>query len=114
MKLAIVGSRTFNDYNLLKQKILENYDINDIELIVSGGAVGADKLSEIFSKEYNIKMLIFYPDWGRFGKVAGFKRNIDIIKNSDEVIAFTNGSKGTAHSIDLARKSNKRVTVVNF
>ena len=35
MKLAIIGSREFNDYDLLVNKIKEIYDIKNIKKIVS-------------------------------------------------------------------------------
>ena len=51
MKLAIVGSRTFNDYELLKDevdKLLKKYNITEI---VTGGARGADTLAEQYAKD---------------------------------------------------------------
>jgi hypothetical protein len=38
MKLAVIGSRDFNDYNLLKSELDKIF----ITLIVSGGAAGAE------------------------------------------------------------------------
>ena len=51
MKLAIVGSRTFNDYEFLFNTIhnIEDFRIIDIECIISGGAKGADSLAEKFA-----------------------------------------------------------------
>ncbi len=43
MKVAIIGSRGFDDYDLLKSKLAEH--INEIECIISGGAKGADSLA---------------------------------------------------------------------
>ena len=42
VKIAIVGSRTFNDYEFLKSAVLEVLRIEDISLIISGGADGVD------------------------------------------------------------------------
>lgn len=114
MKISIIGSRTFNDYDFLKQSILENIAINDIDVIVSGGAKGADKLGELFAEEFNKRTIIFLPDWEKYGKSAGFIRNADIIKNSDFVFAFWNGvSKGTLNSINTAKKLNKKIKIFN-
>ena len=57
MRIAIIGSRTFNDYELL-QETLENYK-DQISVIVSGGARGADTLGERWAKENNIKTDIY-------------------------------------------------------
>jgi hypothetical protein len=105
MKLAIVGSRTFNDFEYLEESIFNNLKVDYITEIVSGGAKGADTLAEIFAKKYELPITIFNADWNTFGKRAGFIRNETIIKNCDFLIAFWNGiSKGTKHSINLARK----------
>lgn len=113
MKLAVVGSRNFNDYDLLKKYLDKIHSVEPITLIVSGGAKGADSLSERWAKEKNIPTDIYYPDWKKFGKKAGYIRNQDIIKNSNKCIAFWDGvSKGTRHSIDLCKKQNKKCKIV--
>ena len=115
MKLAVVGSRTFNDYELLKSKLDIIHKRRKITCIVSGGAKGADSLSERWAKENNIETLIFIPEWEKYGKKAGYLRNDDIIKNSDAVVAFWDEiSKGTSHSINLAKKYDKPCLVVKF
>ncbi len=81
-------------------------------IIVSGGARGIDSLAEIEAKNLKIKTIIFKPDWDRYGKKAGFLRNILIINEADKVIAFWDGaSKGTKHSIDLAIKQDKPLDI---
>jgi len=115
MKLAVVGSRGFNDYDLLKSKLNAIHLRKPITCIVSGGAKGADSLGEKWAKENGIETLIFIPDWDKYGKKAGFLRNEDIIKNSDAVVAIWDEvSKGTAHSISLAKKYNKSCLVVKY
>jgi hypothetical protein len=112
MKVAIVGSRSFNDYDLLKQTL---DSIKDISLVISGCAKGADNLGELYAKERGIPTLLFRPDWKKYGKAAGFIRNKEIISNADFVIAFYDGaSKGTANSISLANKQGKKLIVINF
>ena len=118
MKIGIVGSRTFENYELLAEVMSDylNRDNElDCELVVSGGANGADKLGERWAKENGIPTLIFKPDWNKYGKRAGFIRNEDIIKNSDFVVVFWDGvSKGSKSSIDLSIKHDIPVRIVNF
>lgn len=113
MRIAIIGSRGFNDYDKLEKTLNEYLDKEDkVSMIVSGGARGADSLGERWAKENGIETLIFLPDWNKHGKSAGYIRNKDIIENSDLVIAFWDGvSKGTKHSIDIARSSGKEVII---
>jgi len=113
MILAIIGSRGFNDVELLNSILTPRVDL--IKKVVSGGANGADKLGEEWAKENKIETEIFYPDWKKYGKRAGFIRNEDIIKNSTHVIAFWDGeSRGTNHSIELSKKLEKKLKIVLF
>lgn len=115
MKLAVVGSRNFQDYDLLRSKLSKINDETPITLILSGGAQGADCLGEFFAEENNIPTQIFKPDWKKFGRAAGVIRNEDIIKNSDQVIAFWDGkSKGTLSSINLTKKYDKKLIIIKF
>lgn len=109
---AVVGSRSFNDYNYMKE-VLEKYEIDEI---VSGGCkYGADKLAEQYATEKDLVLTILLADWKNLGKKAGLIRNVDIVKRSDVVIAFWDGkSRGTKHTIDTAIKHNKKVIVYHF
>jgi hypothetical protein len=104
--LGVVGSRTFNDYELCKKtldKIVKKL-LNKHEqiIIVSGGANGADSLAKKYAKEHKIKIIEFLPNWDKHGKAAGFIRNKDIIEKSDILVAFWDGkSAGTLSSIKL-------------
>lgn len=115
MNLAIVGSRTFSNYELLENEvnkfIVENKFV--VDFIISGGAKGADHYGEIYAFRNNIPTKIFLPDWDKFGKSAGYRRNVEIIDNCNAVIAFWDGvSKGTKHSIDIATDKNKIVKII--
>jgi hypothetical protein len=126
MKYAIIGGRNFNDYELLKQSLNE---YNDIDLIVSGAANGADELSEVYAKENNIPTLIHKANWknmkepcvrksnqyGEYNSLAGLNRNSLIIKDCDIVIAFWDGkSRGTKDSINKAKKAGKEIIIVKY
>lgn len=112
-KLIVAGSREFNNYDFLKQKLeflLKNIT-EEIE-IVSGRAKGADLLGEKFAKEmgYNIKE--FVPDWDNLGKKAGILRNRDMAEYADACVVFwMNKSKGTANMIDEAKKRNLKLRI---
>ncbi|MCL2277429.1 MAG: DUF2493 domain-containing protein [Treponema sp.] len=103
-KLAIVGSRDFNDYETMKNFIALKLNLDEFDTIVSGGAQGADTLAERFADENNKMKVIFKPDWSRYGDKASFLRNSDIIETADECAAFINNpvSSGTRDSIKKA------------
>ena len=62
MKIAIVGSRTFEDYDAMRSFIeekLATMEHTTIEAVVSGGARGADALAERYAQERGLRMIIF-------------------------------------------------------
>ncbi len=110
MRIAVIGSRNFTNWELLEQKL------NDFKFpitqIISGGARGADKLAEKYAKIKNIPIKVYIPDWEKYGKGAGFIRNTQIVESADTVIAFWDTkSRGTKRSIELARKMGKSLYV---
>jgi len=115
VRVAIIGSRGFDDPRLVAgtmNTVLEKYEVTEV---VSGGARGADTLGEQWAKAHGIPTRIFRADWDRYGKSAGFRRNHDIIENCDLCVAFWDGtSRGTAHSLDLARDAGKRIVVIKY
>jgi len=117
MKLAIIGSRTFNDYDVLTiwaDAAFYMFD-NDDRVIISGGAKGADSLGKKFAQENKIEYLEFPADWDKHGKSAGFVRNQQIVDNCDMILAFWDGkSKGTKDTIDKARKAKKPTFIIYF
>ena len=111
MKVAVIGSRSFNDYELLRQTLSKL----EITLVVSGGAKGADSLGEKYANANNIPTKIFLPDWDKYGKSAGMLRNSDIINEAEIVVAFWDGeSKGCKDAIAKANKLNKKVLIISF
>lgn len=112
MKLAIIGSRDFIDYEYMRKTLKEKLPRTPITLIISGGARGADSLAERYAKENNIPLKVYWADLVKYGRSAGYRRNIDIVKEVDFVIAFWDGkSKGTKHSIDLCYQYNKQLII---
>jgi len=116
INIAVIGSRGFNDYPLFK-KIMDVLISKQSEPIcfISGGANGADSFAEQYAKANNIKIKVILPDWNKYGKSAGFKRNYQIWDESDIGIAFWDGaSKGTSHSFQISRDQKKELYVFNY
>jgi uncharacterized protein YeaO (DUF488 family) len=107
--LLVAGSRGFNDYPLLKEKLdylLQNQSGKEIH-IVSGGAKGADTMAEWYAKKRGYQMHVFPADWNRFGKSAGYRRNEQMHQFISQFpkrgcVCFWDGeSKGTQHNFKL-------------
>lgn len=115
MKVAIVGSRNFNDYGLLLETLKE---ITGITAVVSGGADGADTLAEQFADEHGIPKII-YPitreDWIQYGMAAGPIRNRAIVEECDMMVAFWDGeSTGTKDAFMQCTRAKKPVKVIMY
>lgn len=115
MKIIIAGSRSFNNYEFLKKQLDCLFkNIKSLE-IVSGCARGSDALGERYAKERGYILHRFPADWDRYGKSAGYIRNKEMACFADRLVAFWDGkSKGTRHMIDLAKKRNLIIKVVEY
>lgn len=118
MRLAIVGSRTFNNKRIVENIIKEfANDYKDLE-IVSGGAKGADSLAEQVANDMGLKFTVFLPLFKRDKTVPYnpkwfFERNKEIVDYSDMIVAIWDfHSKGTEHAIKYARKKKKMLKIV--
>lgn len=115
MKVIIAGGRTFNDFQLLYKTCDKALSLQTEIEIVSGTANGADKLGEQYANEKGYPIKKFPADWNKYGKGAGYKRNEEMAKYSDCLIAFWDGkSKGTKHMIDLAKMHGLKIKIVMF
>ena len=116
--IGIIGSRSRNtsiDKRKAKRRFFKIYSPGD--RIVSGGCPkGGDHFAEEIAKEYGIPILIFYPNWDKHGKAAGFVRNSDIAANSEKLIAVVSEDRkgGTEDTIKkfLKRSSKSNLILV--
>lgn len=117
MKLAIIGSRHFEDnvfFDTQLKLFCQKYN-EQPTVIISGGAKGADTLAEYYAKEHNCELIVFKPDYKRYGRGAAFVRNRLIVDNADRVLAFWDGkSTGTQYTIEYAKKQHKVVDIIDI
>lgn len=118
--LLVCGSRSFDDYNLLRNKL--NYYLQNKKniVIVSGGAKGADSLAEKYAKERGCEIKIFIANWDKYGKRAGYIRNEKMFKYIAQFpehgcVAFWDGnSRGTMHDINIAKAMKVPIKIVKY
>lgn len=115
MRLAVVGTRWFEDFDKLVEILDKLRELKEIDVIISGGAEGVDSMAEHYAEVNGIPTEIYHAEWDKYGKGAGFIRNKTIWDNSDMGLAIWDGkSKGTSHSFDIARKQGKILYVYNY
>lgn len=115
MKVAIVGSREWNDYVLFKAYVNKFRENIQIDMIISGGARGTDFMAYQYAVEKGITFVCHPPIPEEGFPRAYFRRNLRIVEQAECVIAFPKGkSSGTRHSISLAKRFNKQLYVVEI
>jgi predicted Rossmann-fold nucleotide-binding protein len=133
MKVAIIGSREYENVRKIKDMLSElRRKFGDELVIISGGAKdGADKYARKFALEFGIRYKEFNPAhtprnlysamsdeyYGKPYHVSQFHhRNQLIAKDCDIMVAFVPKdikSTGTASAIKSAEKLNKKVVIIS-
>ncbi len=115
MRCIIAGSRTISDLTLINKAVLKSGWLKDIALVISGGARGVDKTGEQWAATNNIPIRVVPAHWEKYGKSAGYRRNLEMADDADILIAVWDGqSEGTKHMIDIMQAANKPVFVFNL
>ncbi len=85
---------------------MQNNGVPDV--IISGGASGADALAENYARENGIVLQVFAAEWKKFGKSAGPMRNTLIVNECTHMLAFpSKNGAGTQDSMEKAVRQGK-------
>jgi len=118
LKVIIAGGRDFNDYDFLETRcdvLLQEKETKYNIIIISGTARGADSLGERYAQNKGYKLEKYPAQWNKYGKSAGYKRNQQMAKITDALIAFWDGeSKGTSHMINIMKSENKKFRIIKY
>ena len=133
MKVAIVGSREYENVRKMKDTLFQlKQKFGDQLIIISGGAKhGADKYARKYSLEFGIKYREFNPAhttknlysamsddyYEKPYHVSQFHhRNMLIARDCDVMMAFVPNnadSNGSMSAVKQAKKLNKPVTIIS-
>src|SRR3990167_219125 len=116
-RLLVCGSRTFSDFNLMWDAIKQFVEIVGApDVLIHGGAKGADAMAEGIAKFFAIPTLPFPisdQEWQTYGKSMGRIRNARMLRagRPTHVMAFFAGerTRGTAHMVEIARDAGLEV-----
>lgn len=121
MKIAIMGSRSINDkdlvYGVLDDNIKEGNGIPNIT-VLGGGADGCDHLIKDWALDNMLDFVLFEPyhrldPKAKFDPRFFFIRNKAVVRNADTVVVLWDGvSTDIKHVIDYAEKLNKETTII--
>jgi hypothetical protein len=109
MRLIIAGSRSFDDFGFLEKSVLsflkKHKQPGEAVEVISGHALGADKLGERFAEKYGLKTVILPAKWDKHGKAAGHIRNKEMAEMGSHCVVFWDGqSTGSKNMVDTAGK----------
>jgi len=113
--LAIVGGRSFKDYERFCHEVQKYTAVHGVpHTVVSGGAQGVDSLAKRWAHERFIRTLTYYPEYNKYNPMfAPLHRNTGIVQASDRVLAFPVAeSKGTWDTVEKAKRFGKPCTVI--
>ena len=133
MKVAVVGSRDYQNIRKIKDTLFQlKQKFGDKLIIISGGAkYGADKFARKYALEFGMRYREFNPAhttknlysamsddyYEKPYHVSQFHhRNMLIARDCDVMMAFIgkdNSSNGSMSAIKQAKKLNKPVTIIS-
>lgn len=103
MKVLVCGGRKFANKGLLHQTLLGLHNRHQIDMIIHGGATGADEMAGRFARWAGLQEVICPANWDVHGTSAGYKRNEAMsLLCPDLVVAFP-GGVGTEMMVKISR-----------
>jgi len=113
MRVVIAGSRSIEDKELVFGILDEILTGVDVTVVLSGMAIGVDKLGKRWAESKCIKVERHPANWKKYGpKIAGFIRNTHMAHICDLGVIIHDGkSKGTAHMMGELRRLNVPYTL---
>jgi hypothetical protein len=114
-----VGSREWTDQQAVREQLeraVARLGANRF-VVIAGGARGADSPAESWARKLGLPVEVYPARWDRCGHSAGCRRNVRMLDRLDDfshryVIAFSNASRGTQHTVDRARQRGIPVRVI--
>lgn len=116
MRVLVCGGRNYGNrirvYQILDELLARHPNL----MLIQGGARGADRLAKEWAMSRKVPNEEYPADWNKYGKAAGYRRNVVMADQldpaTDFVVAFP-GGVGTQHMVNIAEGRLLQVIVVN-
>jgi hypothetical protein len=110
VNVLVCGSRDWPSFDVIAYALRQ---LPRGSTVLHGAARGADQMAGTLARGLGFYVWEFPADWRGQGRRAGILRNLAMLDTEpDLVLAFQrNGSRGTQHTIDEARKRGIPVEV---
>jgi len=113
--LAVVGTRNWSAFAPLSQitrRLDAVHAIHPDLVIVSGAGGDVGLCAARWARANGVRCIEYLPEFERYGRAGGPRRNSFIVARCDAMLAFWNGGRGTQDSVTKAQAASKRVTAV--
>jgi hypothetical protein len=117
--VLVCGSRGWTDEDAVRTQLERAAARFGVErlVVIAGGARGADRQAEASARALDVAVEVYPARWDRQGRSAGYRRNTQTLDRLADfphrcVIAFSNGTRGTQHTIEQARRRGIPVRVI--
>jgi len=112
-RVLVCGGRNYSDLDRVGAVLGKYNQDAGIDLLIEGGAYGADRLARQWAQALGIPVDTYEADWENQGSFAGPMRNTRMINEGkpDLVIAFP-GGRGTADMVKKARRAGVQVVEI--
>ena len=113
MRVLVCGGRDYSDAQREWAVLDKLHAESGIDVIIEGGANGADKHARTWALLNRLALETFEADWENQGSFAGPMRNTRMLAEGkpDLVVAFP-GRRGTADMVRKARKAGVQVVEI--
>lgn len=109
-RVLVCGGRGFQNYTLLNETLSKLDEERSIDVLIHGGALGADTMADDWARAHDVNVMRFPADWSKHGRAAGPIRNSEMLKlgRPNLVVAFP-GGRGTEDMVRQAERAGVEV-----
>jgi hypothetical protein len=109
MRFLVTGGRDFKDRDFLFATLDDLHSEHGFTLLIHGDAKGADRLAGEWAEERGVPILACPPDWRRYSRGAGPKRNRQMLAEKPELVVAFPGDSDTRHMVIIADEAGVKV-----
>jgi len=106
MRILFCGDRNWTNYKIICDVMADL----DPDVVIEGGAKGADILAAAAADDFDISVLTFPADWKKYGRAAGPIRNTQMLNEGmpELVVAFHDDIQNSKGTLNMVQQSEKR------
>lgn len=102
MRVLICGGRNFKNSEIINEWL---EDVMPVDLVIHGGAPGADTRAGLVAAEHGIPTMVFLAQWAYYGKKAGPIRNQWMLDFGKPNLVLAFPDENSIGTWDMVRRS---------